>query len=80
MCTLDRLPASLQVGVHARVRQLRAQGVEPERVLIAMKSLVVEALQLAPLGSGWHRATVATAGELLIDQVVRWSIDAYFSE
>jgi hypothetical protein len=52
----------------AYVRRLRSDGITPERMLVLVKEATVN-----------HRITGFSAQELTND-IIRWSIEAYFDE
>lgn len=63
------LRAELRTSVGAHARRLRGEGLPPERMLVLLKEAVRDAT-LAELPS--HRA------KELLDDVVRWSVAAYY--
>lgn len=62
------LRALVRRSAAAYVRQLRSEGVTPERMLVLVKAVTATP---RPTGFG---------GQELMDDVVRWSIEAYFDE
>jgi hypothetical protein len=63
------LRAELRAAVTAYVRYLRVDGVPPERMLVLVKSAIREA---APPELDAHEARD------LVEDVVRWSVEAYY--
>ena len=63
----------LRSAVHKYVRRLKASGYSPEEVVVAIKTLIVEA------GVEKRRGSTDSPGAELTDRVVAWSIDAYFA-
>lgn len=65
------LLAQLRAAITMHVARLRAHDVPPEQVVIEVKRLVREA-------EGNHAWADGT--EIIVAQVVRWSIDAYYDQ
>jgi hypothetical protein len=64
------LRAQLRASITAYVRRLHDDGVPPQRMLILVKDAIREAVpQELPLDDS----------RALIDEVVRWSIDAFYA-
>ncbi len=65
--------ADLREAVSVLARSLRDQGIPPERMLPQIKIAVTDVIQ----NECWKDRTVE---QLVMENVVRWSIDAYYAD
>ena len=65
--------ADLRLAVSGLARYLREEGVPPERMLPQVKTSVSDVIA----SEGWKDRTVE---QLVLENVVRWAIDAYYED
>jgi ubiquinone/menaquinone biosynthesis C-methylase UbiE len=65
--------ADLRQAVSGLARFLRSEGVPPEQMLPHVKSAVIDII----VSEGWKDRNVQ---QLVVENVVRWAIDAYYDQ